>query len=242
MVQIDSEKVASIKAVQTFNEKAMVAVFDYLTKTTKPTSEGAKEVISTVLELAGCESSEGVIVACGPTSYEPHEEGSGEIKTGQPVVIDIFPRSRQMGYFADMTRTVCLGTAPKDLLAMYDAVKEAKALAVALIKPGVEGKVVHQAVADYFLRAGYITRGEGTIFKYEEGFVHSLGHGVGKAIHEKPILGSQSEDVLKVGDILTVEPGLYYKEIGGVRLEDMVLVTEDGCEVLTSLPCVLELK
>jgi len=227
------DKVTAISDVQRVVELAMKAAEDYIRTTNAPTSEQARVVIEDVLVQHQCASVEGVIVVSGPASFEPHANGAGVISPGQPIVIDIFPRSETTGYFADMTRTICLGTVPTELMLMYEAVIEAQELALEMIAPGVRGADVHHAVWDYFLSRGYETGGQGTLFSYAEGFVHSLGHGVGKVIHDSPKLSSKSEDILQVGDVITVEPGLYYRHVGGVRLEDMVVVTEDGCRNLT---------
>ncbi len=228
------DKVTAIREVQTAVEFAMAAAENYIRTSVQPTSEETRAVIEEVLLQHQCESVEGVIVASGPASFEPHEVGSGVILLGQPVVIDIFPRSKETGYFADMTRTICIGEASADLIAMYEAVQEAQELAMAMVAPGVRGSDIHNAVWNYFMSRGYETSGKGTLFAYAEGFVHSLGHGVGQAIHESPRLSSKSDDVLQVGDVITIEPGLYYRHIGGVRLEDIVVVTEDGCRNLTT--------
>ena len=124
---------------------------------------------------------------------------------------------------------------------MYDAVLAAQQAAVALVRPGTACAAVHAAAVEVFAAAGYTTAGTGTEFAYAEGFVHSVGHGVGTAVHEDPKLSSKSEDVLQVGDVVTIEPGLYYASIGGVRIEDLYVVTEDGFEQLTNIPTYLEI-
>lgn len=227
------DKIKAIEFVQRAVEVAMAEVEQYIKSTNKPTSERAREIIENVLESHNCESSEGLIVAGGKASAEPHESGSGVLEVGVPIVIDIFPRSKDTGYFADMTRTICLGAPTKELQKMYDTVREAQELAFGMVAPGVKGATIHQFVWDFFEQAGYKTSGKGTLFTYAEGFVHSLGHGVGLVVHDLPRLSANSEDVLQVGDVITIEPGLYYHHIGGVRLEDMLLVTEDGYRNLT---------
>ncbi len=221
-------------------ESAMTAVISYLQQTESPNSEDAKAVLDRTLEEHNCESPEGRIVAGGLGTHEPHYMGTGVIEWNQPIVIDIYPRSIESGFYADMTRTVCLGEPSPELLAMYDAVKQAHAKSVAMLGPGVQCSDVHNASVEVFESLGYKTSGTGTLFKYAEGFVHTVGHGLGKHVHEAPSLGAASEDVLQVGDVVTVEPGLYYKHIGGVRLEDLFVITENGYKQLTSLP--LELR
>jgi len=236
-----NEKVTAIMVVQQAVEVAMAEVEQYLKNTKEPTSESAREIIESILQSHNCESSEGMIVAGGPSSAEPHEAGKGMLRVGEPIVIDIFPRSKETGYFADMTRTVCIGTPSSELQKMYDTVCEAQKLAIGMVAPGVKGAVIHQAVWDFFEQAGYKTNGKGSLFTYAEGFVHSLGHGVGQVVHDLPRLSAKSEDVLQVGDVITIEPGLYYRHIGGVRLEDMLLVTDDGYRNLTQYPKKLEI-
>jgi Xaa-Pro aminopeptidase len=234
-------KIKSIRAAQKATETVMGQVIDYLKSVEEPTSEEAHVLIDQLFESQGFESPEGHIVAAGIPSHEPHERGSDRIEKGVPIVIDIFPRSKTTGYYADMTRTVCIGSAPKELQAMYDAVKTAQEIAFPKLRAGAKCQDVHRAVRDFFDQAGYKTSGQGTEFKYAEGFVHSLGHGVGQEIHESPRLSENSTDILKVGDVITIEPGLYYKHIGGIRLEDMVLITEEGFEIITSFERKLEI-
>ena len=225
-----------IREAQRASEAAMAAVIEYLQITKRPTSEAAHAIIDEVLEKYNCESPEGHIVAGGTQSVEPHEEGSGLLERGTPIVIDIFPRSKTSGYFADMSRTVCIGRPREELQKMYNAVLAAQELAVSMVKPGVECVAIQAAVEKFFINAGYETSGKGTEFPYAEGFVHGVGHGVGLSVHEAPHIGRNSTDVLEVGDVVTIEPGLYYPHLGGIRLEDMLWVTKDGAKNLTQFP------
>jgi Xaa-Pro aminopeptidase len=228
-------------SVQQATEHAMGAVMSYLRSAPCPTSEEAHVIIDSVLTSYNCKSPKGHIVAGGLQSAEPHEFGHGELLKYAPIVIDIYPRSKKTGYYADMTRTVCIGEPPSALQKMYDTVLQAQELAFSLIKPDAVCHDIQKTVEAYFVSAGYITSGKGKEFGYTEGFVHSIGHGVGKEIHQSPHFGKKSFDVLREGDIITVEPGLYYKDIGGVRLEDMVIVTADGFHNLTNYPKELKL-
>lgn len=232
--------IAAIKQSVIAAEAAMVAVIAYLKQAAAPTSEEAKEILDATIEAHGCESTMGRIVAGGLGTHEPHYLGEGAIEAGQSIVIDVYPRSKETGFYADMTRTVCIGEPPAELAAMYAAVQEAYKASVAMLRPGVPCRDVHMASVEVFECLGYETTGTGTEFKFAEGFVHAVGHGVGLEVHEAPSLSRSSEDVLQVGDVVTIEPGLYYKHIGGVRLEDLFVITEDGYEQLTALP--LELK
>jgi Xaa-Pro aminopeptidase len=170
-------------------------------------------------------------VACGRGSADPHWQGEGELRAGEPIVIDFVPRSKKERYYSDMTRTVVRGTPSDEIKDMYSAVREAQQAAIKRIKAGITGNEVHNIVCDVLEARGYETaRGKTGVFT--EGFIHSTGHGVGLDIHEGPNL-SESGKELKEGSVVTVEPGLYYKRTGGVRLEDVVVVTASGCKNLT---------
>jgi len=227
------DQVEAMRKTQKATEAAMQAVILYLRSTKNPTSEGAHKIIDTVLEKHGCESPEGHIVASGTQAVEPHEKGKGPIKRGVAIVIDIYPRSKATGYFADMSRTVCIGPASAEVKKMYDTVLDAQKLAISMIKPGTRCSDIQDSVEKLFMERGYKTSGKGKEFKFAKGFVHSLGHGVGLDIHEAPRIAKGSKDILKEGDIITIEPALYYPELGGIRIEDMALVTENGFENLT---------
>jgi Xaa-Pro aminopeptidase len=174
------------------------------------------------------------VVAPGEQAVDPHNLGSGPIRPGQPVVIDIFPRSSESHYFADMTRTVLKGRPSAALVRQYRAVLEAQKLALSMIRPGVAVRTVHRAVMDCFIRLGFST---GEIDGRFQGFTHSTGHGVGLEIHEPPKIGMVSPAVrFRKGMLVTVEPGLYYLGTGGVRIEDLVVVTTKGIKNLTRYP------
>jgi Xaa-Pro aminopeptidase len=236
------QQVDAMQGVIRAAEAAMTAVVAYIHDTDEPTCERAHALIDEVLAQYGCESPEGHIVAVGEQAVEPHEVGHGVIMEGDLVVVDIYPRSKTTGYWADITRTVCKGAPRPEAAALFATVAEAQQLAISLVAPGVPCRDVHTAIANFFTAAGYKTSGVGKEFRFSEGFVHALGHGVNTDLHADPKLSSRSDAVLKVGDVITVEPGLYYKAIGGVRLEDMVIVTETGCDVLTHVPTKLVLR
>ena len=196
------------------------------------TSERLKGIIDDELRRQGYDS-DGLIVAVGPQSALPHDEGHGPIREGQPVVMDIFPRNRTTGYWGDFTRTIVRGRIPDWLARMHATVADAQRLALSLIRPGVKGSDLQRAVERHFAAAGYETRlappGK------EQGFIHSLGHGVGLEIHEEPRL-SRKGGILQEGNVVTVEPGLYLPGLGGVRIEDTVVVTPDGCRLFADWP------
>ncbi len=199
------------------------------------TSEMVKKEI--LIELLLHEAiADRTIVACGEDACDPHNEGSGPLRANEPIIIDIFPRSMKTKYYADITRTVVKGRASDGIRAMYEAVIEAQKKAFCLIKDGADGSQVHSEVQAVFAERGFIT---GYINGRMQGFFHGTGHGVGLDIHEFPRIGKEG-DILKKGNVITVEPGLYYAGIGGVRVEDLIVVKEDGVENLTQFPKFIE--
>jgi Xaa-Pro aminopeptidase len=180
------------------------------------------------------------IVARGPQGAIGHDMGSGPIHTGESIIVDLWPRDRDSACFADMTRTFVVGDVPDDLRELHRLTREALELAVSMVRPGVAGNDVYGAVCERFEAAGYPTarsKEPGTVLL--EGFFHGLGHGVGLDVHERPGISRYSDDLVE-GDVITLEPGLYRKGYGGVRLEDLLLVTADGAENLTDFPYDLE--
>lgn len=175
------------------------------------------------------------IVAGGPGGADCHNLGCGDLKTGQPVIIDIFPRNRATLYYGDCTRTVVHGRIPEELAAMHAAVREAKRAAQAAVRPGVTGEEVHAATTKAVRDCGYQVGlpGEDQPDSYCA-LTHGTGHGVGLDVHEPPLLDKNGPELV-IGDAVTIEPGLYRKDLGGVRVEDMVVVTKDGCQNLNSL-------
>jgi Xaa-Pro aminopeptidase len=196
------------------------------------TSEAVRATIHHALLDHDCSAAE-TIVACGPHSADPHERGSGPLRAGQPIVLDIFPRSTATGYWGDLTRTVCRGPAPAELKKMYNAVKAAQAAALNAVKDGAWTDAVHKAAADEMEKRGFKT---GAVNGVPQGFIHGTGHGVGLEIHEAPRVSSANHQKLKAGMVITIEPGLYYPEFGGIRIEDTVAVTKDGCQMLAPCP------
>lgn len=178
------------------------------------------------------------IVAGGRQGCDPSRVGYGVLRGNQPILIDVCPRSQKTGFYADITRTVVKGRASDAVRKMYRAVEVAQELGLSLIRHGTEGRAVHRAVQASLKQAGFPTaRREG----HSEGFIHTAGHGVGLDLHEAPHLNGNSRDLLRTGQVVTVEPGLYYPEIGGVRLEDVAVVTRSGARNLTKAEKTLEL-
>ncbi|AKB13750.1 Xaa-Pro aminopeptidase [Methanosarcina thermophila] len=234
------EEVEAIKYAQMAGEKAMEAAIALIAGAEEREGllyhngevlTGAKvlSVIDHTLLDYRCEAEE-TIVSCGKDTANPHGTTDGPLKANAPIILDIFPRSKKKRYFADMTRTVLYGEASEELKKMYETVLAAQKKAFEMVKPGVKVADVHNAVCDLFEEHGYDTYKSGS----KVGFIHSTGHGVGLDIHELPSVG-ENEALLEAGNVITIEPGLYYPEIGGIRLEDMVLVTENGCQNLTGL-------
>ncbi len=199
------------------------------------TADVVKRLIALSLMEKGC-TARHTIVACGDQACDPHNQGSGPLRAGQMIVIDIFPRSDHTGYFADITRTIVKGPATDDQRRLYEAVLEGQTLALGRIRGGENGKEIHHSVADLFENKGYST---GEINGRMQGFFHGTGHGVGLEIHEPPRI-SKADIPLRPGHVVTVEPGLYYPGRGAVRIEDLVVVTQHGCDNLTSYPKELE--
>ena len=183
---------------------------------------------------------QGTITAPGVQGADPHQSGQGPIPAHQPLVIDIFPRCQRSGYHGDLTRTLVKGQASEVVWRAFTAVAEAQKKALAALEHCRCPRTVHQLVVDYFAAQGYVTEyGQGRI---PRGFFHSTGHGLGLEVHEAPGLNSRETQPLLPGHVVTVEPGLYYPEWGGVRLEDVVALRSDGCDNLTSAPIYLEVQ
>jgi len=176
------------------------------------------------------------IIAPGIQAVDPHNEGSGPLRAHEPIVMDVFPQHARTRYYADITRTVVRGKASPKIQKMFDAVKHGQDIAYASIKEGADGGAIHKAIDDYFVSQGFKT---GEQNGRMQGFFHGTGHGVGVEIHEAPRISAKG-DILKAGMVVTVEPGLYYEDAGGIRIEDMVVVTKTGCDLMTKAPKILE--
>ncbi len=190
------------------------------------TSEYIKYTMHRVLLEHGC-FAEDTIVSCGEDTAIPHMTGTGPLRANEPIIIDLFPVHERSGYFADMTRALVKGEPTPEILEMYTALREAKQLAISQVKSGVSGADLYQIVVDFFRERGYESD--------TRGFVHNLGHGVGLQIHELPTVGPLGK-TLATGNVITIEPGLYYPGTGGVRLEDIGAVTKTGFDNFTSFP------
>ena len=203
------------------------------------TSERLKAEVERVFTEHGVVADE-FIVAHGPQTAIGHEMGHGSILPGEPITFDLFPRDRATGVYTDMTRTYVVGDVSDELREYHRLCKEALDRVVAAVKPGVNGRALFEIPCELFAEHGYptqLTKQPGEVL--DSGFFHSLGHGVGLEVHERPWLGRVGDDLV-AGDVIALEPGLYRPGLGGVRLEDIAIVTDDGIEVVTKYPYELE--
>lgn len=242
-----AEEVQHIETAQRATEEAVAAAHAMLRKVeikgeqlwldgAVVTSERIKKLINVKLMERDC-IAQHTIVAGGEQACDPHNEGSGPLPAHRSIIFDVFPRSATSRYFADMSRTVICGTASQELKRLYRTVKDAQEDAIDKIRDGADGMKIHQGICARFEKAGYKT---GLVNGRMQGYFHGTGHGVGLDIHEAPRI-SRTGSLLQEGHVVTVEPGLYYPGLGAVRIEDMVLVTKDGCRNLTNFPKVFEL-
>ena len=205
------------------------------------TAERVTAAIMAEFSARDC-TADDMIVAPGWQGAVGHHPGAGPIAPGQPIVVDIWPRDRHSGCYADMTRTFVVGDVPAELREWHRLCVQALEEAVSATAPGASGRAIYDGTCDLFERHGHPTgRTKEPGKTLADGFFHGLGHGVGLEVHEAPGLGLTSHDELVPGDVITLEPGLYRQGYGGVRVEDLVLVTEDGRENLTDFPYDLEI-
>jgi Xaa-Pro aminopeptidase len=202
----------------------------------KLTSETLKTAVNTTIMAQGWLPSH-TIISSGNQCVDPHHEGTGPIKANKSIIFDIFPRSQKNGYFGDLSRTVVRGRASERLKKIYATVQEGQQIGFDLIRDGINGKEIHEKILELFAARGFRT---GKINGRMQGFFHGTGHGLGLDIHEAPRI-APVDATLKSGHVVTVEPGLYYLGVGGVRLEDVVLVQPNGNRNLTDCPQFLEI-
>jgi Xaa-Pro aminopeptidase len=202
------------------------------------TSEAVRSAMQAACAARDCTLGDDVIVGVGGQAANGHDSGSGPIAPGDCVLVDVWPRDKASRCWADMTRTFVAGgeDPPEELLGYWRLAREALERVTAEVRPGADGAVLHGIASQVFEDAGQPTlRTMPGGSMPDRGFLHSLGHGVGLAVHEAPALGLSGDPLLE-GDVIAVEPGCYRQGFGGVRLEDLLLVTSAGCEVLTDFP------
>ena len=242
-----ADEVAAIRETIKATEDAIKTAIDLITQSEihgdelwlrgRPlTSELIRKTMHLSMMGDDCLAKE-TIVAGGTQACDPHCIGFGPLKAHWPIVLDVFPVSTRSHYYADITRTVVKGKPSEKAKTMYRMVREGQEIAFGVVKPGVDGKATHDAILKHFEKNGFQT---GLIDGRMQGFFHGTGHGLGLEIHEAPRVGGVS-DILQEGQVVTVEPGLYYLDAGGIRIEDDVLITKTGCEILTTFPRVFEL-
>lgn len=239
-------ELAGIRRAQQAAEAGMAVARD-LVRRAEPSNDGLsvdgvvltcellKERVQSAFLTHGALADE-MIVSHGPQTAIGHDMGSGPIGGDDVLIFDLFPVDLESACFADMTRTLVVGDAPEEIREWHGLCREALELASAEIRPGVNGGDVHRLVSEFFAARGsptQLTKAEGEVL--QDGFYHGLGHGVGLEVHESPSLGMIGEELV-VGDVITIEPGLYRQGFGGVRVEDLLLVTDDGYELLTNCP------
>ncbi|HEX4521630.1 MAG TPA: M24 family metallopeptidase [Gaiellaceae bacterium] len=200
------------------------------------TVEELKAAISGEFMANGASADE-FVVSHGAQAAIGHHLGHGKIRASETIVIDLWPRDSESGCFADMSRTFVVGEVPDEIAEWHRLSVEAHELALAAVRPGITGRSLYDLACEVFEREGHLTQrtkiaGETA----QDGFLFALGHGVGLEVHELPILGILGHDELVAGDVLAIEPGVYRGGFGGLRVEDLVLVTDDGYENLTHFP------
>ncbi len=247
------DEVAAIEQAQRATEEAWAAGVDALRRASVAkdgtlmlegevfTAERLRTIVEQELLARDCQTPERTITAPGIQAADPHETGHGPLHANEPIVMDIYPQHSSR-YWADMTRTVSKGTPPDTIVRMYEVVKRAQDEAIAMLRPGVTGRAIHERVEDIIFEAGYDTLRPGQRRRPDDpkirGFIHGTGHGVGLEIHELPSIGRGKWGMVPIepGDVVTIEPGIYEPDVGGVRLEDMLVVTSEGARDLTRAP------
>ncbi len=236
--QKNHEELACIRSVQKSTHAAMAVAEEILATATHEdglligtdgnlTTESLRRSINATLSAHGVSPADNTVIGAGSHCSDLHFRGDVPIGIDDPVLIDLSPRGPE-GYHGDFTRTFVAGSPTEWIREAYDAVADVKDIALASLEPGISASTVHDRVVDAFDARGYES---GYV---DIGFYHSAGHGIGLRLHEDPHL--KAETSLRSGDTVTIEPGLYHPEFGGVRLEDLVTVTDTGYENLSDYP------
>jgi len=242
-------EIEHIRKAQSLTQQTMQKVADALSATDVDnegllilnrkilTSEMLRQEVEIELKKMGCTASR-TIIACGVQGAEPHNQGTGPLRAKETIIVDIFPRCDSNGYWGDMTRTFVKGKAPARIKRAFEAVFEAKEKAREMAKAGVPASKLHELAFKMLEQRKFPTGSKG---ERHFGFIHGLGHGVGLDIHESPRVSPLNSAFLEAGNVVTIEPGLYYPEWGGIRIEDLVVIKEDGCEPLNDPGAFLEI-
>ena len=199
------------------------------------TSEYLRTEIETAVLRAGGIPRGDTIVACGNQACDPHCRGTGPLRANELIILDIFPRAAQSGYFGDITRTVVRGRASDAQRHLWQTCLKGQEMAIEKMKPGMDGAKIHEEIKGFFAESGYPTEIRNGRW---QGFFHGTGHGLGLEIHEAPRFG---KTIFQPGQVITVEPGIYIPGIGGVRHEDVAHITPSGPKLLTQIPKPFEL-
>lgn len=228
---------AGIGAAEQLLRKASIRAGKLYFKGKYLTSERLKEEIDTACLRAGSIAGH-TIAAGGLQACDPHCTGSGVLRANELIIVDVFPRVTDTGFYGDMTRTFLKGKASDAQKRLVETVRESQKQAIAAVKSGASGDRIHRGILELFEKRGFETK---TDSETPVGFFHGSGHGLGLAIHELPRI-SAGAGRLRVGQVVTIEPGLYYPDIGGARFEDVVWVQKDGSEMLSKYPYDWELR
>src|SRR4051812_11458889 len=232
----NSAELAGVRRAQAAADAAMARAAELLRGGGSLTSEDVRGEMIAVCRSHGATLPADVIVASGAAGAIGHDPGSGPLREGESIIIDIWPLDDESACYADMTRTFVIGEVSDDLAQWHTLTREALEQTRAAVRPGAHGRAIYDIACEVYEQAGIPTqrtKAEGEVLR--DGFFHGLGHGVGLEVHEEPGLG-RSGDELVAGDVVTLEPGAYRQGYGGVRLEDLVLVTDEGSETLTNFP------
>ena len=228
--QGNAASAAGIRAAEAVLRKSKILQDRIVYEGDTLTSERLRNIIDQACLKKGATASH-TIVAGGRQACDPHETGRGLLRPNELIIVDVFPRIQKTGYHGDMTRTFLKGRATPAQRALVKAVKASQRAAMEMVRAGVKGGAIHATAESVFKNQGFVS---GRRNKDFVGFVHSTGHGIGLEVHEAPSV-SKGAPVLKVGQVITIEPGLYYPEIGACRIEDVVRVTRDGYEKLSNM-------
>jgi Xaa-Pro aminopeptidase len=231
-----SAELEGVRSAQKAADAAMARAAEMMRAGGELTSEAVRNEMIAVCREHGATLPADVIVASGAAGAVGHDPGSGPLREGESIIIDIWPMDDASACYADMTRTFVMGEVSDELAQWHTLTREALEQTRAAVRPGAHGRAIYDIACEVYEQAGIPTqrtKAEGEVLR--DGFFHGLGHGVGLEVHEEPGLG-RSGDELVAGDVVTIEPGTYRQGYGGVRLEDLLLVTEDGSETLTDFP------